>query len=423
VLSSTSVEVVGAAIVAAALLQIALMLFGSWRRERFERARRGLELQALGERVAALTQVRILRANQTAATWSGARKFRVLRKDFEGGDICSVYLTPHDGKPIPPYDPGQYLTFLLRLPDTDKPLVRCYSLSESPSVSEHYRVSVKRLGPPPDRPELPPGKASSFFHEALKEGDIVDVKAPAGHFVLDLSLRTPVVLVGGGVGVTPVLSMLNSICDTGSKRETWFFLGIDHGEQHIMREHLDRLSRENENVHLQVCYSRPREDDVEGRDYDHAEWVSVDLFKRLLPSNNYDFYICGPPPMMESITGDLRQWGVPQDHIHFEAFGPATVKTTKVAAPAGRDETPIKVEFARTGKSLNWDPNAASLLDFALDHGVPIDSGCRAGNCGTCVTALRSGDVSYLAEPGSPVEAGSCLACIAVPKTNLMLDA
>lgn len=422
-LSSTSVEVVGAVIVAAALFQVALLLFGAWRRESFERVRRVLELEALGERVAALTQVRILRANQTAATWSGARKFRVLRKDFEGGDICSVYLTPHDGMPIPPYDPGQYLTFLLRLPELEKPLVRCYSLSESPLVTEHYRVSVKRLGPPPKRPELPPGKSSSYFHDVLKEGDIVDVKAPAGHFFLDLSLHTPVVLIGGGVGMTPVLSMLNAICDSGSKRETWFFLGIDNGEQHIMREHLRRLDRENENVHVKICYSRPREEDVEGRDYDHAEWISVDLFKRLLPSNNFDFYICGPPPMMEAITGGLREWGVPDDDIHFEAFGPATVKTAKVEAAAAPDQVPIEIEFARSGKTLNWDPKAASLLDFALDHGIPIDSGCRAGNCGTCVTALRAGEVNYVVEPGSPVEAGSCLACISVPKTNLTLDA
>ena len=264
--------------------------------------------------------------------------------------------------------------------------------------------------------------SSSFFNDALREGDILDVKAPSGHFYLDTSEDSAVVLIGGGIGVTPVLSMLNTICESDSKRETWFFLGVGNHADHVMKDHLERLNWEHDNVHLHVCYAHPTEDDVLGKDYQHEGWVGVELFKKVLPSNNCEFYICGPPPMMDSVTTGLREWGVPDEHVNFEAFGPATVKKKRpqAEAPAGAD---IEVSFSRAGKTLKWDTEAESLLDFAEDNGIVIDAGCRAGNCGTCITAIKSGEVTYINEPGEPPEAGSCLTCIAVPKANLTLDA
>ena len=122
-------------------------------------------------------------------------------------------------------------------------------------------------------------------------------------------------------------------------------------------------------------------------------------------------------------AGALGAWGVPESSIHYEAFGPATVKrvTRKDVAVAGA--ATFKVTFARSGKEYAWDPSAGSLLDFAAANGVQIDSGCRAGNCGTCITAVRSGEFSYKIEPGAPAEPGTCLTCISVPKADLVLDA
>ncbi len=422
-ISAATVQVVGTVIVAAALLQVAVLLFGSLRRVQYGQSRQGLALDLLRERVETQTTRRQLEEDRARLTWTGARKFRVMQKVQEGGDICSFYLVPHDGKALPPFQPGQYLTFLLKLPGRDKPLIRCYSLSDSPFNAERYRVSIKRVPPPRDRPELPPGQSSNFFHDRLNEGDILDVKAPGGHFYLDLSKHTPVVLIGGGVGLTPVLSMLNAICEAGSKRETWLFYGVRNNDDCIMREHLERLDRENENVHLQICFSNPTNDDVAGRDFHHSERVSVELFKRVLPSSNYEFYMCGPPPMMEALNADLKEWSVPEAHVNFEAFGPATVRKTKAAPVATEGEAPIQVEFAKSGKTVAWSGSSDSLLEFAEDNDIMIDSGCRAGNCGTCVTAIKTGEVSYVLEPGETPESGSCLTCIAVPKSNLTLDA
>jgi hypothetical protein len=164
---------------------------------------------------------------------------------------------------------------------------------------------------------------------------------------------------------------------------------------------------------------------VQGRDYQHAGRVSVDLFKQLLPSSNYEFYICGPGAFMKSITDGLREWGVPDKHVFFEAFGPATVR--KVAAPITSPPTvsaaPLTVGFSRSGKSFEWKLEQSTLLELAEANGVTIEAGCRAGNCGTCLVAIKSGDVEYLAGHGALAEERSCLMCICKPKSNLVLDA
>ena len=424
---SITVQLVGAVVMATALFQVGVLFFTSWRGAVFARRQQELSLLLLQRRVEGETLHSQIEREKSSSTWSGLRKFRIDRKVSEGGSISSFYLVPHDGKEVPQFNPGQYLTFSLRLPDREKPLVRCYSLSDGTRRQrEHYRVSIKRADPPRKAPDAPPGLSSSFFHNELNEGDIVDVKAPSGNFYLDMSKHTPVILIGGGIGLTPMLSMLNTLCESSSKRETWLFYGVRNGEEHIMREHLAQLEAEHENVHLQICYSNPRDGvDADGTDYHHAERVSVELFKRVLPSNNYEYYICGPGPMMESMTKGLREWGVPDSDVHFEAFGPASVKK---AAPAEKKAVPvgaaaIEVVFSKSGKTLKWDGSAESILELAENNGIDMDSGCRAGSCGTCITALKEGEVDYIEEPSALPEESSCLACIAVPKNNLTLDA
>lgn len=356
------------------------------------------------------------------AAWAGYRKFVLAGKVLEAENICSFYYAPHDGRQLPPYLPGQYLTFRLHVPGQANPVTRCYSLSDSPNHPDYYRITVKRILPPPDKSDLPPGLASSFLHHELQPDDIVDVKAPSGHFYLDTAHHHPVVLIAGGIGLTPVLSMLNYIAESGSTRETWFFYGVRNSSEHAMKDHLQDLANENENIHLRICYSDPLPEDEEGRDFDHAERVSVELLKNTLESNNYDFYICGPPPMMNAMVEDLDAWGVPRDKIHYEAFGPASVKRVSTVSE-GASASGVQVTFARSGKTLAWGGDAGSLLEFAEANGIPMDCGCRAGNCGTCLTAIREGEVEYLNEPGAPVEEGSCLTCISVPKSNVSLDA
>jgi len=139
--------------------------------------------------------------------------------------------------------------------------------------------------------------------------------------------------------------------------------------------------------------------------------------------------MCGPPPMMGTVVPALEEWGVPEKKVHYEAFGPATVKKTPKAAEAIADlkeasaSAAIEVVFAKSGVTAVWNSDASTILDFAEENDVAIDFGCRAGNCGTCITAIKSGQVEYEIEPGATPEDGSCLTCCAVPKSSLVLDA
>ncbi len=385
----------------------------SARRESLDQERLRHEIQAAKLRCQEVDQIKLL--------WNGYRKFQVSRKIRECQDVYSFYLAPHDGRPLPAYKPGQYVTFQLNLPGQTKPVIRCYSLSDSPHHSDYYRVTIKKTLPPPELPSAKGGLASSYFCDTVREGDILDVKAPSGHFFLEMSEQKPVVLISGGVGITPMISMLTAVLQSGQKREVWFFFGARNCDEHICKELLEKIAAENENVHLHVCYSRPGSNDVKGRDFQHEGRVSVELMKQLLPSNNYDFYICGPGALMKNITDGLAEWGVPDSAVHFEAFGPATVKK---AAPLDTTMlSSILVTFGRSGIKHHWNPATASLLEFAESHGVKIDAGCRAGNCGTCLVAIKSGEVNYLTPGGASVEKGSCLTCICKPKSDLVLDA
>jgi ferredoxin-NADP reductase len=414
---------IGWVLVGGVLVQTVLMVYSSVRRVFFERFQR----QASRERLQLLVKAAAAQwheAEQAKLIWNGYRKFRVARKVFECEDVFSFYLSPHDSKPLPPFKPGQYLTFQLDIPGRDKPVIRCYSISDSPNHPDYYRVTIKKALPPPEPAGAPPGIASCFFCDQVVEGDILNVKAPAGNFYLDMTKPRSIVLISGGVGITPMLCMANAVAEAGSKREVWFFFGARNRIDHIQKEQLEKLGREHPNIHVNVCYSRPGPNDKVGQDYHHAERVSVDLFKRVLPSNNFDFFLCGPPAFMKSITDGLTAWGVPDHHVFFEAFGPATVKKAapKAAAPSVAGPT-LEINFSRTGKTCVWNPNLSSLLDFAEEQGVRIEAGCRAGNCGTCLVAIKSGSVEYVTEHGAAPEDGSCLTCICKPKTNLVLDA
>ena len=132
--------------------------------------------------------------------------------------------------------------------------------------------------------------------------------------------------------------------------------------------------------------------------------------------------------MMNSIVADLGEWGVPEKAINFEAFGPATVKKAAAvlkpgATAASEASAGHQVTFAKSSKTVAWNPEVGGLLDFAEENDVTIDFGCRAGNCGTCLTAIKEGEVDYMSDPGAMPEDGSCLTCIAVPKSDLTLDA
>ena len=185
---------VGIAIVGGALLQVMLQLFSYGRRLWFEKQQQRLAREEMQLSIKA-AMLRCRESEQVALVWNGFRKFRVTKKVLECQDVFSFYLAPHDGKSIPGFKPGQYLTFQLNVPNQTKPIVRCYSISDAPRADNQFRVTIKKALPPRGVSDAPPGIASSYFADHLQEGDILDVKAPGGVFFLDLHRSTPIVLI------------------------------------------------------------------------------------------------------------------------------------------------------------------------------------------------------------------------------------
>jgi len=413
----------GIAVILLVAGQLGLGLLALVRRNRTIAERSALELARFTEELAVVRDARRKLA-QEPLPWNGFRKFVVRRKVEESPLVRSFYLEPHDAKPLPAFRPGQYLTF--RLPSLNRfgQLIRCYSLSDNPQPS-HYRVTIKRALAPVNNPTVTAGLGSAFFHDQLEVNDLLDVRAPAGNFILDPNEPEAVVLIGCGIGLTPIYSMLATLIQEKSRRTVWFYYGVRNGTEQLFKSELATIAREQPQIRIRLCYSQPGPDDRLGEDYHVHGRVTPDLLRSELPSNNFHFYYCGPGQMMEGMTSGLKDWGVPSSHLHFEAFGPLSVqRVNKAVAGAPPFITQQKfVTFRKSGTAVPWDGSHATLLDLAEQAGVLIASGCRAGNCGTCVVALQEGDVTYIQPPGTPPEARTCLTCIAQPKGDLVLDA
>ncbi|MEQ1488930.1 MAG: 2Fe-2S iron-sulfur cluster-binding protein [Terricaulis sp.] len=363
----------------------------------------------------------------SAGAWPYWRDFRVVRREFEDGaqTQCSFYLEPVDGAPLPPFKPGQFLTFSapgVSSPTAEgrvaRPITRCYSLSSRPDPSS-YRVTIKRAVAPGAFPNAPPGICSSYFHDRVQVGDIIKVKAPAGQFFLDPDPTRSTVLVAGGIGITPMLSMLLSAFAEQPDRTFHLFYGVQNGAVNAFRATLEELAQSYPNFRLHVLYDTPSPSDGE-EPHVLVGRVDIDLLKRTLPDGvAHTFYVCGPPAMMESIVPALRAWGVPASDIRTEAFGPASLRPSVAALEAG----PFDVRFRRAGRSIIWNGQDASLLDFAERNGVEVDSGCRSGSCGTCEASIVSGSVRATQKPDYEVRDGHCLLCVSVPTSALVLEA
>ena len=136
----------------------------------------------------------------------------------------------------------------------------------------------------------------------------------------------------------------------------------------------------------------------------------------MLPFDDYDFYLCGPGPFMETLYRGLRDLAVADQRIRFEAFGPASVRRIPDARPAGPASDGIAVEFARSGVVARWTPDSGSLLDLAEAEGVAVNSSCRVGACGSCAVRRVSGEVAYPKRPSAEISGDELLLCSAVPQ-------
>ncbi|MDV2988034.1 NO-inducible flavohemoprotein [Methylorubrum extorquens] len=249
--------------------------------------------------------------------WNGWRNFVVESVTAESETIRSFVLVPEDGQSVLRHEPGQYLGFLFDLPGHGV-LKRNYSISCAPN-DRAYRITVKREG----RVDEPAGIVSNWLHDHASEGTVLRAAPPAGDFFLDRQSNDPVVLVSGGVGLTPMMSMLETITTATPERPTWYIHGALNGRLHAMRDRTKALTAGNENIRLHTFYAEPEAHDREGEHYDAAGLISADWLVAQTPHDAATYYLCGPKPFLSALVNGLQRRGVPAERIRFEFFGPA----------------------------------------------------------------------------------------------------
>jgi len=394
-------------------LRAARRNIGAWRHLADDRAAFWKQVEELARQA---------RVQHRLPDWEGWRSFRVAAIVDECRDVKSFYFTPVDGQPLARFAPGQHVTF--RLPDDPQApaLIRCYSLSACPR-EDFYRCTIKRIPKLADMPSTRQAMGSHYFHDRVQVGDTLELRAPGGHFHLDPKATEAVALIGAGIGITPLVAMLDAIILSSVKRDVYVLFGFRNGETQPFKEHLQKLASTHANLHLQVCYTAPLETDVLHHDYHHRGRVTFDRVRELVPSSQQRFYVCGPSSMMNELVPALCAWGVRDEHVHFEAFGPSSARRNGASATARAPSEPCEVTFQRSDRSQRWDGAFENLLEFGEAAGVVMPSGCRAGSCGECMLAVHSGAVETIVTPGVSVPDGYCLPCISMPTSNLVLEA
>jgi nitric oxide dioxygenase len=253
--------------------------------------------------------------------WSGFRPFVIKKRVQESATITSFHLSPRDGGGLSAFQPGQYLT--VRVPTMDgSTTMRNYSLSNS-SGEGHYRISVKRE--PATIADAPDGFVSNYLHHTVEEGGILEVGPPCGVFTLDVNSTTerPLVLLSGGVGITPTLAMLRAAIVHQPTRPIHFLHGALNSQTHAFRDEVTELAAAHQQLRVHVRYSNPLETDLSSGRCHSTGFFDANLIRNEVRTPEADFYYCGPKPFMKAVHQALGSWGVAPDSCHFEFFGPA----------------------------------------------------------------------------------------------------
>ena len=292
---------------------------------------------------------------------------------MESHSIRSIYLEPDDGAGLPVFLAGQHLPVRFTL--DGEVHIRTYSLSSAPSDG-FYRISVKREG-----------RVSTHLHEQIQVGDVVEARAPQGHFTVAPLERRPLVLLAAGVGITPLLSMLREVVYQGLRtrriRPTWLLQSSRSLADQPFRKELDRLLESaGDAVRVLRLLSQPAADAHEGEDFDLRGRIDGAVLRDLLEVEDYDqidFVVCGPGGFTQGLYDGLRELDVRDAQIHAETFGPSTLKRRAdpdaiVIEQPPAATTSVPVVFERSAKEARWQPDGSSLLELAESRGLRPDS-------------------------------------------------
>ena len=362
------------------------------------------------------SQVRAAAASLKAAAKSAAfRPFRVVDIHDESETIKSFQLTPDDREGVTAGIPGQHIVIRIPADGSVQRRLRSYSLSGAPNAA-NLQISVKREAP---------GGVSAQLHDHLRVGDYLEVRGPRGNFTLEHASDTPLVLISAGVGITPMIPMLvAATTNNGGKivpRRVLFIHGArNSGEQAFAAQIRDIASR-HPAVMRHVRFSQPNAGDRVGQSHDSVGRIDRELIRALLtPLDECNVYICGPSGFMADVEDWIGELDLPKAHVKTESFGSA-IRPATDGTRTGPDRSAIS--FARSGGSAIWKQGEVSILDLAEQQGLQIESECRAGLCGACLTRVLSGRVGYDLAPVAAMAPDEMLLCCGYPiDDELVLD-
>ncbi|KAI3320566.1 globin-like protein [Xylariaceae sp. AK1471] len=251
--------------------------------------------------------------------WTGWRRFKIQKRVVESTEITSFYLAPEDGVALPQYLPGQYISLQLYIPKLGLRQPRQYSISDAPG-SDCYQISVKKET---GKSAAVPGLISNTLHDELSEGDTVELTHPTGEFFVRIEEDTPIVLISAGVGITPMISILSSAVSSGSSRNISLIHGAHASEVCAFADTLKRAC-EKPNIQATMFLSTPKENEVQGVDYDYEGRVNLGKINPeclFMDNSSTHYYVCGPSSFMIDTRQYLLDHHVSQDRIHLEIFG------------------------------------------------------------------------------------------------------
>lgn len=369
-----------------------------------------------------------------AGVWTG--KLRVAAIFAETPNVKTFRLRDPQGGPIGfSFVPGQFLTYSAEI--EGKLVRRSYTIASSAAQTSYVEATIKREDS---------GIFSEFMHGTVKEGDLVDVMGPSGAFTFRGEEADSVVLIGGGVGITPLMAAIRYLTDIAWPGEIFLVYGARTTQDFIFRDELEYLQRRHTNLHVAATMAR-----AAGTSWMGTEGpITKELLAQAVPEiAKRRIHLCGPPGMMAAIKGILADLGAPGDQIKTEAFGPArgavpppgVTVVSDVQSPAGSaarvatsppaavsaaiGPATASIRFARSDKTAPLPPDK-TVLEVAESIGVPIDYACRAGTCGTCKTRLLEGKVTMEVEDALTPEDKThniILACQARSIGNLVVEA
>jgi nitric oxide dioxygenase len=264
--------------------------------------------------------------------WRGFKPFRVQRKIRESSTITSFYLIPEDGAPLPAFSPGQYLSIKVKSPLDSNEQIRQYSLSCAPNP-DFFRISIGRERAAGGNALALDGIVSNYLHDQVEAGNTVFLHVPLGDFVLDESTERPVVLISGGTGITPMLSMFEQLAESTDRNVT-FVHGTGNRDQHAFGKHIRAIARKYSHVKAVIFYNEVEEDDILGEHHDESGFVDAEMLRAHLWTLDADFYFCGPVPFLRAIDKALDTLESPMSSRRSEAFAPDPSFITEVEKPA-----------------------------------------------------------------------------------------